>query len=471
MSEFLTGGGEMGELIRNFDWSATPLGSPENWDQSLKTSVRICLDSRFPIVLWLGKDLRLIYNNAWRTALGSTKHPSALGSPAKIVWAEIWDTIGPMLESVMQTGEATWIDDGLLLLERFGYIEESYWTYSYSAIRLNSGEVGGVFAAVHETTATVIGERQLTSLKNFTNLAADEKTVDAIFRNAAAAFEKNNKDFPFAIIYKIEGITAKPIARSGIDEGLVSLKEVDITEPLEETFNLCKAYETNQIIVSQNNGSKTNLPTGAWEVEPTHFIHIPITTAGQKHPHAILLAALNPYRKYDDSYRQFTTLVADQIALEVNSVLAYEEERKRAEALAEIDRTKTAFFTNISHEFRTPLTLILGSLEELLNNGKSEVNEDRETIETTHRNALRLLRLVNNLLDFNRIEAGKAKATFIDVTEEVLARKKIEESEQRFSSLVKDATVGIIVLQGEDLKVAVVNAAYGKLIGRTPEQL
>ncbi|HZF64341.1 MAG TPA: PAS domain S-box protein, partial [Chitinophagaceae bacterium] len=119
----------------------------------------------------------------------------------------------------------------------------------------------------------------------------------------------------------------------------------------------------------------------------------------------------------------------------------------------------------------TPLTLILGSLEELLNNGKRESNEDRGTIETTHRNALRLLRLVNNLFDFNRIEAGKAKATFIDVTEEVLARKKIEESEQRFSSLVKDATVGIIVLQGEDLKVAVVNAAYGKLIGRTPEQL
>src|SRR4029078_5082180 len=168
-----------------------------------------------------------------------------------------------------------------------------------------------------------------------------------------------------------------------------------------------------EIVISENKGRRKNLPKGAWEIEASHFVHIPIITSGSSFPNAILTAALNPYRIYDETYRQFTTLVADQIALEVNNVMAYEAERKRAEALAEIDKAKTVFFSNISHEFRTPLTLMLGPLEDLLSRTQSHLtDEERNKIETTHRNSMRLLRLVNNLLDFSRIEAGRAKAQF-----------------------------------------------------------
>src|SRR4029078_5931281 len=211
-----------------------------------------------------------------------------------------------------------------------------------------------------------------------------------------------------------DGRTAQAIAYSGIEKDqTVFPSYVDLLNPREGTFNLCKAFDKKEIVISENKGRRKNLPKGAWEIEESHFVHLPIITSGSTYPNAILTAALNPYRIYDETYRQFTTLVADQIALEVNNVMAYEAERKRAEALAEIDKAKTVFFSNISHEFRTPLTLMLGPLEDLLTQPQSRLtDEEKNKIETTHRNSMRLLRLVNNLLDFSRIEAGRAKAQF-----------------------------------------------------------
>lgn len=128
VDELFAGGGEMGALMRNLDWSQTPLGPVEQWPQSLRTSVSICLNSRFAILVWWGPKLVKIYNDAYRPLIGD-KHPWALGAPGLNVWPEIWDTIGPMLEQVMQQGKATWADDLLLLLERNGYAEECYFTF------------------------------------------------------------------------------------------------------------------------------------------------------------------------------------------------------------------------------------------------------------------------------------------------------------------------------------------------------
>jgi hypothetical protein len=118
--DFLSGGSELGALMRTMDWSSTKLGPMERWPQSLRTSVSTCLNSRFAILVWWGPDLVMLYNDAYRDIIAS-KHPSALGNPGRDCWPEIWDTIGPMLEGVMQRGEATWSDDLLLLLARHGY--------------------------------------------------------------------------------------------------------------------------------------------------------------------------------------------------------------------------------------------------------------------------------------------------------------------------------------------------------------
>ena len=136
----------------------------ERWPQSLRTSVSICLNSRFPILIWWGPELVKLYNDAYREILGA-KHPTAMGARGRDVWPEIWHIIGPMLSSVLERGEATWSENIMLPLERKGFAEECYFTFSYSPIHDESGGIGGVFTAVTETTQQVLSERRLRTLR------------------------------------------------------------------------------------------------------------------------------------------------------------------------------------------------------------------------------------------------------------------------------------------------------------------
>ena len=145
--------GEMASLIRTTDWSKTPLGPVESWPQSLRNAVSICLDSRHPIVLWWGPERWMFYNDGYRPMLGESKHPQFLGRPGQECWAEVWDIIGPMMDQVIETGKATWSEDLFLLMARNGYLEETYYTFSYSPIRDDVGRPSGIFNACTETTA------------------------------------------------------------------------------------------------------------------------------------------------------------------------------------------------------------------------------------------------------------------------------------------------------------------------------
>src|SRR5262249_23846220 len=156
----------------------------------------------------------------------------------------------------------------------------------------------------------------------------------------------------------------------------------------------------------------TDLPTGAWKTPPTSAKGIPVTMPGHHHPRAILIAAISPMRALDDDYRTFFRLIAAQIASGLADAQAREDERRRTEALAELERAKTTFFSNVSHEFRTPLTLMIGPLEDLLTSATALPREVTEAVRVAHRNALRLLKLVKPLLDFSGIEAGRIEASY-----------------------------------------------------------
>ena len=334
-ASFLEGGGKMGELIRAFDWEKTSLGSPENWPQSLKTCVRIMLISRQPIWIGWGKDLIKLYNDPYKAIVGG-KHPWALGQPASVVWKDIWEDIEPMLKTVMEKDEGTYVESQLLIMDRNGYLEETYYTFSYTPIPGDKG-TAGMICANTDDTSRIVGERQLRTLRDLGKSLAKMQTVTEVYQNALRVLENNQKDFPFAILYKIdnEGRNADIIAYAGISQDQTILpSRIDLLNSVEGTSNLRKSFAKKEIVISENKGRRKNLPKGAWEIEASHFVHIPIITSGSSFPNAILTAALNPYRIYDETYRQFTTLVADQIALEVNNVMAYEAERKRAEALA-----------------------------------------------------------------------------------------------------------------------------------------
>ena len=213
------------------------------------------------------------------------------------------------------------------------------------------------------------------------------------------------------MIYKTTGEAniVTVAASTGIDKSQnIFPDNIDITKPTAITKDFCEAFRENKMVMSEIKAEDIILPTGTWQTAPKQFIHLPIGSVGGTQPYCIISAALNPYRTFDEKYLQLCQLIADRVSIEINKMLALEIEAKRAEALAEIDRAKIVFFSNISHEFRTPLTLMLSPLEEILNQEKSNLNKiEKQNIAIAHRNSMRLLKLVNTLLDFSHIEKGE----------------------------------------------------------------
>ena len=442
--DFLSGGGEMGERIRNFNWSQTSLGSPEKWSQSLKSLVSLMLANRFPMLLWWGNDYVQFYNDPYIPIPG-LKHPKALGQTGRECWKEIWSVLQPLIDTPFNGGPATWMDDILLLINRNNFVEETHFTIAYSRVPDTAAPngIGGVLATVTEITDSVVSKRQMETLKELgKNISATLSEQD-VYTKASEVLAGNLFDLPFALIYKIgsDGVKANLVTLSGVEKNNHEfLTEIDLQNPNVKSRNISKAVLENKIVESENNGRWKNIPKGAWDVMPNHFVHVPIKTANKKFPSAILTVGLNPYRKFDDIYKNFVQLIADQISLGVNNAIAYEEERKRTEALTELDKAKTVFFSNISHEFRTPLTLMLGNIEEALNESES-VPKNLERMNATHRNAMRLLKLVNTLLDFSRIESGRQKA-FFSLTDIVSYTNNLAAN---FRSIVEKAGLKFIV--------------------------
>ncbi len=442
LDQLFAGGGEMGALMRarfactegNADWLQTSLGLPEHWSQSLKTALRIVLTSRQPMFIWWGEDLINLYNDAYSFFL-QNKHPAALGLPASRVWHEVWDQLEPRIESAIRKNEGTFDEASLFIMLRKGYLEETYVTFSYSPIPDDRGGTGGIFCACTDDTQRIVGERQLALLQELAARTADARTFDEVCTLSASCLETNPYDLPFAMIYLIEPEQQQIVlaGTSSIDRDHPAVPQAvafddDLVWQLAEVVRTPKAC-----LITDLEASFDNLPTGAWQQIPHQAVSIPIAASGQTGKAGILVVGLNPFRLFDGNYRGFIDLVAGQISASIANAEAYEAERKRAEALAELDRAKTVFFSNVSHEFRTPLTLMLGPLEDALasleeqgsgageEQGSGRIDETpslylpadsptlKHQLQVAHRNAQRLLKLVNTLLDFARLRQGGLK--------------------------------------------------------------
>jgi PAS domain S-box-containing protein len=364
---FLAGGGEMGARMRAMDWSATPLGQPDKWPQSLRSTLSMLLPSKAQIILFWGDEFFVFYNDAYRPVFGA-KHPQALGLPGRHAWSEIWDSqLHALLAGVVKTGEAFWARDLLFEIERYGFLEETYFDVSYDPVRVESGAVGGVFCIVTETTERVVGERRMALLRDLAGRNATARTAHDACVLATETLAANAADVTFALAYLGDELQS---ATPGAEQRRASAPP-DLIKTL--------------LIASSGSGGRSGR----------------------------LVVGLNPRRPFDEHYRSFLDLVADQLSMALANARAYEEERQRAEALAALDRAKTIFFSNVSHEFRTPLTLMLGPIQDLLANVSGPLTAtQRDEVGILQRNAGRLLKLVNALLDFSRIEAGRAQATY-----------------------------------------------------------
>ncbi len=419
-SGFLSGAGEMHTLIRSRDWSDSALGEPEQWPNSLKTVVRIMFDTRYAIWIGWGPDLTFVYNDAYREMTLGKKHPWALGRPAREVWPEAWKDLSSRINEVLQHGRATYDENLLLLLERSGYSEETYHTFSYSPLLDDEGQVGGLLCIVVEGTDRYIAERRLKVLREVAAQIANTRTPEDLFSAISRCVGANPHDVPFSLIYLTEpdGRQARLVCHTGIDTAHPAASAMVETNGVNGPWPIGQVLSRSETTVVDDLSTRfPDLPSGAWGVAPRNAVVVPISQPGQAQPAGVMIIGLNPFRLFDDVYRGFIDLLAGQIAAGLADVRAYEEERKRAEALAEIDRAKTVFFSNASHEFRTPLTLMLSPLQDLIarNSGPESVNVKREELELIHRNGLRLLRLVNTLLDFSRIEAGRMEAVYESV--------------------------------------------------------
>jgi signal transduction histidine kinase/DNA-binding response OmpR family regulator len=404
------GSSEVAALMRHTDWSRTAVGPVDSWPQSVRALVRMMLTSRYAMWMGWGPQLAFFYNDAYARMTLGAKHPWALAKPARDVWNEIWADIGPRIEHVLATGEATW-DEGLLLfLERSGYPEETYHTFSYSPLHQDDGTIAGMFCVVTEETDRLIGERRLSVLRTLGTHLTAAQTPDDVWLALERSLRSDPRDLPFTLTYVVES--------DGTTLTLSSVTNVSRMDPVaparihidDGRWPIRPLIDGSATHVIVDRPEADAWPSGPWHRPPANAIAMAIPGQGEARPAGIFIAGLNPFRPLDGGYESFVSLYVGQLAAALANVHAYAAERRRAEALAQIDRAKTTFFSNVSHELRTPLTLMLGPVNDALGSEQRALTGD--ALELVYRNALRLRKLVNALLEFSRIEAGRIQATY-----------------------------------------------------------
>ena len=412
---FLSGGKEMGRLIRSMDWSKTSLGPVADWPQSLRTTVSICLASDLPICVIWGPGLVQLYNDAYRVICGG-KHPRSMGQNFSECWKEAWPVIGEAHNSAL-SGEPAFLEVQHIFLERHGFVEECFFTFSFSPIRDEAGRVGGLFHPVIEMTTQMLSERRTRALRDLAAQTGKAKSVGEALALAAQTLAQYDLDLPFTLFYAVEpgGDEARLIGATGLDnDTAANLSTVLLSAEKQSPWPLGEVVRTGSVVQIDN--VKHRLGTaclGRDREPPDSALAFPIIPSGTDHPVAIFVAGVSARLLMNDAYRDFYDLVTSSVTSAVSNARAHEEERRRANALADLDRAKTAFFSNVSHEFRTPLTLMLGPVEDALAAQNEQLLPlQREQMEVVYRNGLRLQRLVNSLLDFSRIEAGRVRATY-----------------------------------------------------------
>lgn len=438
---WLTGDGELVRMIRDKDWTLTPLGPLERWPQSLRTTVSLCLASNFPINIIWGPQCTQIYNDSYRVCCADA-HPGALGADYRVTWASAWPAIGESFERAL-AGETMYLENQRMFLKRFGgALEETFFTFSHSPIQDESGGIGGLFHPVTETTPTMLAERRTRALRDVAASLAAATDEAEVARRTLEVVARFDLDLPFVLYYALdpESPGYRLVGTHGVAQGTSATplhfdQDASSPWPFADALDAARIIEVNALDIIPRDE-----PCGPYEDPPNLALVIPIVVPAAERPPAVMVAGVSCRLRFGADYRSFYDLLGVTIANALATVRAREDERRRAEALAAIDRAKTLFFSNVSHEFRTPLTLMLGPLDEALARDDMPVRL-REDIGIAQRNALRLLKLVNTLLDFSRIESGRTQACY----EPVDVASLTTELASNFRSAIERAGMRLVV--------------------------
>jgi signal transduction histidine kinase/ActR/RegA family two-component response regulator len=400
------------ELLRSTDWSATPLGPLDDWPDEMRTATSLILCSRFPLLVAWGPELVQVYNDAFVPVLGP-KHPS-MGLRLSETWAEIFDVVGPMMQGVLATGQATWAEDSFLLIDRYGFLEDTYFTFSYSPVADAGGRPCGVLATAVETTDRVLDARRLRVVHDLSSQTAYAGTLAEAVDAVVSVLAEHPWDLRFATVHLDDGGGPRLVAASHDDAQLPAPQSRDDVTAAWLLPRSVPAQGELVRVLGPVDPPAPELPD-ATRAPVRDALVLPLDGVG------LLTLGLSPFRRVDEHYRSFCALVAQTVSTALTTAAAREGERRRVDQLAALDRAKQEFLADVSHELRTPLTLVAGPLRSALTTDLPSAA--RESVELALRASDRLARLVDSLVDFARAEAGALTSNPrpLDLGEQVVA--------------------------------------------------
>lgn len=406
MRETLAASGRVGRDLLAVDWAATPLGDPDTWPLSLSNAVRIILSSQFSMWMAWGEELTFFCNDAYRRNTLGAKYPWALGRSAREVWAEIWPEIGPRIEQVIATGQATWDEALQLFLERAGYPEETYHTFSYSPLTDDDGAINGMLCVVAEVTEEIVNQRRMSTLRHLgIRVSTAESVADAV-EAGCDHLALNDESLPWVAVYLFEDDGSAVLAgTAGIEPGHVAAPLHIAGDDPAAIWPAHRLHAGEEVVVEHIDQLIPGLPTGAWQLPPETAVIVPIPRPLTPTPYGFLVFGANRHRPVDQSFYEFVELIAAHFSAAITDARAMQQEKERSEALSRLDQAKSDFLANVSHELRTPLTLLLGPAEDALADTEEPLPPaQRHRLDMIVRSGGRMLRLVNTLLDFSRLD-------------------------------------------------------------------
>jgi len=321
--------GAMAPHLQALDWASTPIGHPDTWPQSLRSAASICLGAKYPIAIYWGPELTLIYNEPWSEIPGD-KHPWALGRSAQEVWPDIWDIVGPEMARALE-GEGMWSADRLLPMRRYGYLEETYFNYNLSPITAEDGRIEGVFNAGLETTPRVVAARHQRVLIDLIAESSSASSVDEAMIGAVRALAAHPEVAPFAVLYRHDEGVATLAASTGVAEGGPATAPTIELGIADDPWHVREAIERRQAIVVEDVQRFAEVaPVGGWPERAHTAVTLPIVRSRRRRRRVegALVVGVPPGLRMDAQHEEFHAALADRLALSVLDARREEEERR-----------------------------------------------------------------------------------------------------------------------------------------------
>lgn len=420
--EFLPPNGQMADAIRTHDWSASPLGPMINWPRELRSAVGLCLQMKFPAAIFWGKDFIFFYNDTMH-ALMDREGTQHIGQRMADFDPESWTMIQPAMQKVLETGEAILWEKAPWMSRQMGMLRECYFTTSYSPILDASGGTAGVLLVASDVTNSILYQRRSQTLADFAHAAPLASDNDAC-REAARILEQNPYDIPFASIYLFDPTrsNAEFRAGAGIQPGTgVSPERISLHGSYQSLTPAVVSGRPEVLDVGRHFGP---LPSGGWEVPPRELVVMPLRATREREFIGVIVAGVNAHRPMDAEYRSFFEAVSRQISILILRARTYGRERKLSEEMEQQRRTWASFVDFANDEFRAPLTLTLGLLDQVLHEPNTDGTRQPAQFSGIRRGTLQLWNAVDTLTDLIRAQTDRLQPLFepVDlcaVTEEI----------------------------------------------------